>query len=235
MGGRGTINPVTGFVSVSSAGSSSIIYTTTNVSGCSAFITKSITINSLPVTPTIAYAPGTVGITTTGGVCKGKTFNVVGSPVNGYTTSWSLTNSNGSSATITPIVIPVVGAQIQSGSTNGRISVQYSIEDNNHCINSRTTSVNIVSCGSKETKAAISTNNSFLMYPNPAKGTLKIKLDNLVGQGTLRITNLVGKEVKIQAMSLGNNNIDINNLSKGVYLVSLVTTNGKATQKLVIE
>jgi hypothetical protein len=46
---------------------------------------------------------------------------------------------------------------------------------------------------------------------------------------------MYGKTVKTQMLTLGTNTIDINNLSKGFYLVNIITIDGKKTKKLIVE
>jgi len=57
----------------------------------------------------------------------------------------------------------------------------------------------------------------------------------LVGEGQIIVTDLYGKTVKSQPLSMGNNTVDIANLSKGFYLISTITSEGKTTKKLVVE
>jgi len=75
----------------------------------------------------------------------------------------------------------------------------------------------------------------FTMYPNPAKSFINLKAETLFGAGSVIVTDLYGKTVKSQPLSMGINTIDIANLSKGFYLVSMITSEGKTTKKLVVE
>ena len=77
--------------------------------------------------------------------------------------------------------------------------------------------------------------NEFTMYPNPARSTVSLQIDKLVGSGSIVVTDLYGKQVKQQALSMGNNNVDVSNLAKGFYLVSIITSEGKTTKKLIVE
>jgi hypothetical protein len=81
----------------------------------------------------------------------------------------------------------------------------------------------------------LSTVNDFTMYPNPAKGYINLNVEALVGAGSIVVTDLYGKTVKTQALSMGTNTIDIAKLSKGMYFVSTITNEGKTTKKLVVE
>ncbi|MFY7965861.1 MAG: T9SS type A sorting domain-containing protein [Chitinophagaceae bacterium] len=41
--------------------------------------------------------------------------------------------------------------------------------------------------------------------------------------------------MKTQSLSMGSNTINVSNLSKGIYLVSVITNEEKITKKLVVE
>jgi hypothetical protein len=73
------------------------------------------------------------------------------------------------------------------------------------------------------------------MYPNPAKSFISLNVKALIGAGSIVVTDLYGKKVKTQALSMGNNTMDIATLAKGMYMVSVITNEGKTTQKLVVE
>ncbi|MCX6208280.1 MAG: T9SS type A sorting domain-containing protein, partial [Bacteroidetes bacterium] len=73
------------------------------------------------------------------------------------------------------------------------------------------------------------------LYPNPAHSTINLTVKTLVGSGSIVVTDLYGKTVKQQALSMGTNTINISSLAKGMYLVSVITETGKQTQKVVVE
>jgi hypothetical protein len=81
----------------------------------------------------------------------------------------------------------------------------------------------------------LSSSNGFTMYPNPAKGLINLNVETLEGAGSIVVTDLYGKTVKTQALSMGTNTVDIANLSKGIYFVSTITNEGKTTKKLIVE
>ncbi len=224
--GRATITSG-GVATGTSAGSTSIKYTVTNADGCSAFSTKTVTVNAQPAVPSISFAPGTTGVTGSGGYCMNKTFTVVGKPTGG---AWSKTG------VITMPNAPS-GGLISTGPSAGPFSVTYTVTDANGCTNFRTISSNIVStCNSRGVvNNAIASDNNFTMYPNPTKNLVSLQLNKLVGDGQIIVTNLLGKQVIVQPLSMGTNNVDVSKLSKGYYLVSVVTSEGKTTQRLVKE
>jgi hypothetical protein len=81
--------------------------------------------------------------------------------------------------------------------------------------------------------------NSFAMFPNPAKENLTIKLQNSSNANcTVDIVNAIGQTV--QTNSLGNdseilNTISISNLTSGMYLVKTTLGDKVSATKLIKE
>jgi hypothetical protein len=205
-------------------------YTVTNTTtGCKAFAAYAITVNPTPVVPTITYAPGTPNPQAgapTGSFCVGKVFTVVATP-NVPLGAWSATGF----ASITSLGVVTVNAV-------GTGSIKYTYTSAAGCVNSRTMVGTGYTCASRgisinNEPSAIS--NDFTMYPNPAKGFINLNVETLIGAGSIVVTDLYGKSVKTQNLSMGSNTVNISNLSKGFYLVSVITSEGKTTKKLVVE
>lgn len=218
-----------GVVSAISAGAAVIVYTVTNASGCSAGAAKNIIISNIPAVPGIAYAAGSInpqaGAGGASNFCNNKGFTLAGLPAGG---AWSSTGGVS--------IHPATGA----ATTNalGAASVTYSIT-NGACSNSRSIVGIVVACAARDvnTNQPITqlTNQQFTMYPNPATTFICINVETLIGAGSVVITNLYGKQVKQQPLSMGNNTLDVSSLAKGMYLVSVITVNGKKTGKLVVQ
>jgi len=79
---------------------------------------------------------------------------------------------------------------------------------------------------------------NFLLFPNPATSFVTIKLGN-TGEtiGKISITDILGKTIKeIKTSAVNEMNVDVSDVSKGIYLVEITTENGlKQNKKLVIE
>ena len=224
IAGRATVN-ASGIVIGTIGGTATIKYA---LSGCGS-VTKTVTINALPATPSIAYALGTVNplVGAGGGLnfCKGRVFTVVGSPSGG---TWNYTNPTVASITQSGVVT-LIG--------NGSGAIQYTYTNSNGCSNSRSISGNVVTCAARGVNNGQLTmdNGQFTMYPNPAKSFISLSVNTLIGAGSIVVTDLYGKQVRTQALSMGNNTMDIATLAKGMYMVSVITKEGKTTQKLVVE
>ena len=227
IAGRATVS-TNGVVSGYSAGNAVIKYTTTNATGCTLSSTKTVAVNQNPNVPSIAYAVGTSNPqrgAPTGAYCANRTFTVVGLPASTVASAWSTTGVLSVGATT---------GVVNTGNTPGASTLTYVYTDANGCTNSRTITGNVVGCASRGTNVQATTENAvdFTMYPNPATATININVETLVGAGSIVVTDLYGKQVKNQSLSLGNNTVNIANLSKGIYLVSTITTNGKTTKKI---
>lgn len=121
----------------------------------------------------------------------------------------------------------------------GAGSITYRVANAAGCTNSRTMSGTGFACAARGNAVGSeqATNNSrnWSIFPNPAKSYVSLNLETLVGTGSIVISDLYGKTVKIQTLSIGNNVIDITNIAKGLYFISTITTEGKTTKKLIVE
>ena len=223
-----SIHSSTGVLSAKYQGSVTVIYKVL-VNGVSKTASFNVTVNPIPAVPTITYAPGTLNPqrgAPTGGFCVGKVFRVVGTP-NTLAGAWSAT---GFASITSGGVVTVVGV--------GAGSIKYTYTNANGCSNSRTMTGTGYTCAARGISVSgegLVVSGDFTMYPNPAKGLINLNVESLVGVGSIVVTDLYGKTVKTQALSMGTNTVDIANLSKGMYFVSTITNEGKTTKKLIVE
>ena len=76
----------------------------------------------------------------------------------------------------------------------------------------------------------------FTLYPNPARGRVSFNVELAEAGGRVVLTDVYGKAVRTQALTVGTNQIDLNNLGKGMYLVSVIASDGsRTTKKLIVE
>ena len=96
------------------------------------------------------------------------------------------------------------------------------------------------SVGVQNTTPAITGNNAFTVYPNPANSTFNAVINsNEAGSYSLKISDVAGKTEISKTLNLTKGSqtitVDVNQLASGVYFVTLAGSNGKTeTQKLVI-
>jgi myo-inositol-hexaphosphate 3-phosphohydrolase len=74
---------------------------------------------------------------------------------------------------------------------------------------------------------------SFSMYPNPAKNTVSI--EGLKAKtASVGVYDITGKQLKSLSIQ-HSGNINISDLSAGIYFVKITSAEGTATQRLAIE
>jgi uncharacterized repeat protein (TIGR02543 family) len=74
------------------------------------------------------------------------------------------------------------------------------------------------------------------IYPNPlSEGILTIKTEGINSSATIRIISMDGKLVFNSTMNEAELNIDLSELSKGLYVIQLTENNNSCTQKLIIK
>ena len=71
------------------------------------------------------------------------------------------------------------------------------------------------------------------MYPNPTHGILNINLKNTIA-ADLEIHNIMGQKILERNLKSSNNKIALNNIAKGLYLVTIKTEKTATTKKLII-
>ena len=78
--------------------------------------------------------------------------------------------------------------------------------------------------------------NPFNLYPNPASNIVTLNIDNLYNTDwTLNIYNVVGTLVKSEMLKQNNRQINIGDLSNGIYIVEIKTKEWTGKQKLIIQ
>lgn len=222
VNGSGLVNGV-----ASSPTPVNISYTVTSSAGCTNTANFVLLVSAYAAMPAIAYAAGTSNpqVGANSGFCRGRTFTVVGSPSGG---AWS--SSNTALMTVNP------GGVINLLDT-GTATLTYSITNSGGCTSSRNITGRIVNCpGSR----GISMNDviediQFSLYPNPAKTFIRLNVEMLIGNGTIAIADLYGKQLLLQPLSIGLNKIDISKLTKGIYIATLITEHSKETRKIIVD
>ena len=81
----------------------------------------------------------------------------------------------------------------------------------------------------------ISNTSNFSLYPNPSKGLVTIALSAVNTGTTLYVTDMIGKEVYKTLITDTNTSIDLSNLQKGLYMVTVANGENKHIQKLIIQ
>ena len=76
--------------------------------------------------------------------------------------------------------------------------------------------------------------NTFNIYPNPAKDFVKVSTDN-GQQTTVRIYNVLG--MMIEEIEINSNEIEINvsDYKSGIYFINISNEESNITKKIVVE
>ena len=79
------------------------------------------------------------------------------------------------------------------------------------------------------------TNSQLSIYPNPTRGEFYILTDKSYGDSEISIQDMTGKTVYSTQLNLQNKRgtVDVSSLPTGVYVVTIQTTEGKITKKLI--
>lgn len=79
--------------------------------------------------------------------------------------------------------------------------------------------------------------SAFNVYPNPNNGILNISLTNKSNKQTIEIKNIIGQTVYSQfAGNSSTTTINLSDINKGIYTVSLINENGtSSTKKIIIQ
>ena len=79
----------------------------------------------------------------------------------------------------------------------------------------------------------ISIDNTIKLYPNPAENTLNIESQEIIKE--IEFYDALGKKVKTITLNKKEATIDISSLSKGNYILNLITDKGTIKKKLVVK
>lgn len=79
------------------------------------------------------------------------------------------------------------------------------------------------------------TASSYRLYPNPANGLIQIDSKNGVQLHAVTLLNLLGEVVAQQLVTNNSTTVDVSQLTPGIYLVQVNTSEGLQTQRLVVE
>jgi hypothetical protein len=74
----------------------------------------------------------------------------------------------------------------------------------------------------------------FSLFPNPASDVATLQLPSNVLSANVIFYDHLGKNVKTQSVTAQQNKLDLTNLAKGIYYLTIKTAEGTASKTLVI-
>ncbi|MGZ3863093.1 MAG: NHL domain-containing protein [Bacteroidia bacterium] len=94
----------------------------------------------------------------------------------------------------------------------------------------------------RKVTGAVGINNSSLkndskIYPNPTSQNLNIEIQNPTGIEQLKITDVLGKDLRNETLDLrqGKESIDVSQLQNGIYFLTFKAGNTSSTQKFIVQ
>ncbi len=210
--GSGATVSITGDVTGLSVGTPSIIYSVTNACG-TATATWPISVDPLP---------DAGSITGTSSVCPGYVILLSDGSTGG---TWSVSNANAS----------VSGTGTVSGINPGTDSVIYTVT--NSCGTATTYHiVTILNCSLN--LASAQAGQDLHIYPNPATDVLNIDWQSAIGNVSIVIRDLTGRELSRTTFNgsanTGKVNLSIADLKEGIYMMTINADSINYTEKLEI-
>ena len=178
----------------------------TNTVGCVGSAVSNVTVNALP-SVSLSAAQNTA-------CTNSSTIALTGSPSGGV-----YSGSNVASGAFTPGA--AAGTFVQSYAYTNTLT---------GCSNTSTSSIVLSIClGLNSTSAKIS---GLFVYPNPSNGEFTVELNNGINK-TIQVTDVAGRVVLTTTSLNDKVNVNINNLTNGIYFVKIVSNNVTEVIKVV--
>ena len=176
-----------------------------NAALCDSVITINLTINT---SPSVSYSEP---ITT---ICVyNAAFNLSGeSPAGGTFSGAGVTGNS-----FDPSVAGV-----------GSFNISYTYSDGNNCTGVAMSTIVVDACSSLE-----ELQKDFIVYPNPASGTVQIKFE-IGKQANITLIDLAGNEV-LKSTITNQEQIDIKELEAGEYIILFESDDKRSFEKLIIQ
>ena len=163
----------------------------------------------------------TVDLGADASLCSGQDSLVLDAGAGAYTYLWS---NMGSTQTI-----------VVSDSTVGTVDYAVVVTDSiSMCEASDTISVTFDDCSGVSELSG----GTVSVYPNPSNGNFIISLSNISEQVSVQVVDMQGRLIysQIEGLKVGKENvISLDNVERGVYLISISSDKGRFTQSIVIQ
>ena len=191
---------------------STTVYTVSgNLVGCasSAVKTTTVTVNALP-TVTLSSITGPLCV-------NSSTQSLSGSPAGGVYLGTGVSGS---------VFNP-------SASGSGTFTITYSYTNTAGCSATSSHTVSVGLC----TGIAESNNVSYIsIYPNPVNELLYVTLESsLINNSTIELYDMIGHLIMTEKPNAETTELSLANLSKGMYMIRVVSSNGQRFIKLIKE
>ncbi len=164
---------------------------------------STVTVNALPTV--------TASSSTSGSICAGQSVSLTASGATTY--SWN----TGATTAVIAVSPSVTTTYTVNGSSNG-------------CSNVSTVTQAVNSCVGIQTNANQS--SAISVYPNPSTGIFTVEFANGLNK-TINVTDITGRVVLTTSSTSDKVNVNISNLSNGIYYIKVISNNNTEVIKVV--
>lgn len=172
--------------------------------------------------PTNANASFTVGSSQCASVAVTMTNNSTGAPTPTYTWSTNPAATISNSNAVNPSM---------TFTATGPYTITL-IANNSGTTSTTTRTITVAICmGMNEIASAI---NSMEVYPNPAHDFININVEGVIDYSYL-VTDMLGKAVKAGTSNGEKVSFNVNDLSKGIYFLTVQSQGHRSVKKIVVE
>lgn len=207
-------NPSSNNTTANPTSTTSFILEVTDGNNCNAFDT---------VIVTLPFQPLTVDAGTGSTICPGSTASLSGTSNGGYGSNvylWSPSTGLTSTTTL-------------NTTSNATTTTTYylTVTDSNLCSSMDSVVVNVLDCSGVNEESQV----ELLVYPNPSTGIFTIST-NYAQQAEIQVTSVTGTIVYVKPFSyLTVHSIDLSDVAKGIYIVTLEVAGNKISKTISIQ
>jgi PKD repeat protein len=151
------------------------------------------------------------------------TFTLTDNSTNSPTSwSWYMPGATPSTSTLQNPVITYTSSGIKN------ISLSATNASGSSTIITKTITVNTCTGLEELTGEQIS------IYPNPASDYININIDNSIEHATIKLVDVLGKEVLLNHTTQSNFQLNLNGISNGIYSLNLTDSHNRSFTKLIV-
>jgi PKD repeat protein len=151
------------------------------------------------------------------------TFTLTDNSTNSPTSwSWYMPGATPSTSTLQNPVITYTSSGIKN------ISLSATNASGSSTIITKTITVNTCTGLEELTGEQIS------IYPNPASDYININIDNSIEHATIKLVDVLGKEVLLSHATQSNFQLNLNGISNGIYSLNLTDSHNRSFTKLIV-
>ncbi len=177
--------------------------TGTNTLGCTGTAISTVTVNAIPTVSASSSISGSI--------CAGQSVSLTASGATTY--SWN----TGATTAVIAVSPSVTTTYTINGSSNG-------------CSNVATITQNVNSCVGIQANATKQL--AISVYPNPSNGNFTVELANGLTK-VINVTDITGRIVLTASSTSDKVNVNISNLSNGIYYIKVTSDNKTEVTKVV--